>query len=137
MLRITIQTTVKSSIAKVWAAWTTPEDINQWNAASDDWHNPRSTNDLRVGGKFSYRMEARDGSMGFDFEGTYTKVVPEKLIEYVLGDGRTVSITFEPVQGGITVIEAFDAEDVNSAEMQRQGWQSILDRFGSHVETNK
>ena len=137
MLRITIQTTVKSSIAKVWAAWTTPEDINQWNAASDDWHTPRSTNDLRVGGKFSYRMEARDGSMGFDFEGTYTKVVPEKLIEYVLGDGRTVSITFEPVQGGITVIEAFDAEDVNSAEMQRQGWQSILDRFGSHVETNK
>ena len=137
MLRITIQTTVKSSIAKVWAAWTTPEDINQWNAASDDWHNPRSTNDLRVGGKFSYRMEARDGSMGFDFEGTYTKVVPEKLIEYVLGDGRTVSITFEPVQGGITVVEAFDAEDVNSAEMQRQGWQSILDRFGSHVETNK
>ena len=137
MLRITIQTTVKSSIAKVWAAWTTPEDINQWNAASDDWHNPRSTNDLRVGGKFSYRMEARDGSMGFDFEGTYTKVVPEKLIEYVLGDGRTVSITFEPVQGGITVVEAFDAEDVNSAEMQRQGWQSILDRFGSYVETNK
>ena len=137
MLRITIQTTVKSSIAKVWAAWTTPEDINQWNAASDDWHNPRSTNDLRVDGKFSYRMEARDGSMGFDFEGTYTKVEPEKLIEYVLGDGRTVSITFEPVQGGITVIEAFDAEDVNSAEMQRQGWQSILDRFGSHVETNK
>ena len=75
--------------------------------------------------------------MGFDFEGTYTKVVPEKLIEYVLGDGRTVSITFEPVQGGITVVEAFDAEDVNSAEMQRQGWQSILDRFGSYVETNK
>ena len=137
MLKITIQTTVKSSIEKVWTAWTTPADINQWNAASDDWHNPRSTNDLRVGGRFSYRMEAKDGSMGFDFEGTYTKLVHEKLIEYVLEDGRTVSVAFEPVSGGITVVEAFDAEDSNSAEMQRQGWQSILDRFGSYVEANK
>ena len=137
MLKITIQTTVKSSIEKVWTAWTTPADINQWNAASDDWHNPRSTNDLRVGGRFSYRMEAKDGSMGFDFEGTYTKLVHEKLIDYVLEDGRTVSVAFEPVSGGITVVEAFDAEDSNSAEMQRQGWQSILDRFGSYVEANK
>jgi len=82
-------------------------------------------------------MEAKDGSMGFDFEGTYTKIVHEKLIEYVLEDGRTVSVAFEPVFGGITVVEAFDAEDSNSAEMQRQGWQSILDRFGSYVEANK
>ncbi len=137
MLRITIQTTVKSSIEKVWQAWTTPADINQWNAASDDWHNPKSTNDLRVGGKFSYRMEAKDESMGFDFEGTYTKIVHEELIEYVLEDGRTVSVAFEPVSEGITVVEAFDAEDSNSAEMQRQGWRSILDRFGSYVEAHK
>ena len=137
MLKIVIQTTVKSSIEKVWAAWTTSDDINQWNTASDDWHNPRSTNDLRVEGKFSYRMEAKDGSMGFDFEGIYTKVVHGKLIEYVLEDGRTVSISFEPAVGGIKVVETFDAEDSNSAEMQRQGWQCILARFGSYVEARK
>lgn len=137
MLKFAIQTTVKSSIEKVWAAWTTPADINQWNAASDDWHNPRSTNDLRVGGKFSYRMQAKDGSMGFDFEGTYTKIVHEELIEYVLEDGRCVSVAFESASKGIAVVEKFDAEDSNSAEMQRQGWQSILDRFGSYVEANK
>jgi uncharacterized protein YndB with AHSA1/START domain len=137
MLKIVIQTTVKSSIERVWAAWTTPADINQWNTASDDWHNPRSTNDLQVEGKFSYRMEAKDGSMGFDFEGIYTKVVHGKLIEYVLEDGRTVSISFEPAVGGIKVVETFDAEDSNSAEMQRQGWQCILARFGSYVEARK
>ena len=137
MLKFAIQTTVKLSIDKVWAAWTTPADINQWNAASDDWHNPRSTNDLRVGGKFSYRMQAKDGSMGFDFEGTYTKIVHEELIEYVLEDGRCVSVAFESASKGIAVVEKFDAEDSNSAEMQRQGWQSILDRFGSYVEANK
>ncbi len=136
MLKIVIQTTVKSSIEKVWAAWTTPEDINHWNAASDDWHNPRSTNDLRAGGKFSHRMEAKDGSFGFDFEGTYTNVKHGKLIEYVLGDGRTVSVAFESADEVIRVVEAFDAEDSNSAEMQRKGWQSILDRFGSYVEAN-
>lgn len=137
MLKITIQTEVKSNIEKVWAAWTTPEDINQWNAASDDWHNPRSTNDLRVGGKFSYRMEAKDGSMGFDFEGTYTNVVGGKLIEYVLEDGRIVSVAFEPVDDGIRIVETFDAENSNSAEMQRQGWQCILNRFGAYVEAKQ
>jgi uncharacterized protein YndB with AHSA1/START domain len=137
MLRITIQTAVKSDIGKVWSAWTTPQDINQWNAASDDWHNPRSSNDLRVGGKFCYRMEARDGSTGFDFGGTYTKILPDKLIEYVLDDGRTVAVSFEAADGGIKVVEAFDAEDEHSAEMQRQGWQCILDRFRSYVEQKK
>ena len=137
MLKIAIQTTIKSSIEKVWTAWTTPADINQWNAASAGWHNPRSTNDLRVGGKFSYRMEAKDGSTGFDFEGTYTKILHEKRIEYVLEDERTVSVAFEPAPSGITVVETFDAEDSNSGEMQRQGWQSILDHFGSYVEANK
>lgn len=134
-MKIAIEATVKSDIGKVWSAWTTPSDINQWNAANDDWHNPRSENDLRVGGKFCYRMEAKDGEMGFDFEGTYTKVVPQQLIEYVMEDNRVVSITFEPVSNGIKVVETFDAEDANSSEMQRQGWQSILNRFASYVES--
>lgn len=136
-MQITIQTIVKSGIDSVWAAWTTPDDINQWNAASDDWHNPRSSNDLRPGGQFSYRMEARDGSFGFDFGGTYTNVVPHKLIEYVLGDGRAVSVRFEQVEAGVQVIETFEAEDVHAAEMQKQGWQSILNRFTAHVEAKK
>lgn len=136
-MKITIEATVNSEIGKVWSAWTTPSDINHWNAASDDWHNPRSENDLRVGGRFCYRMEAKDGKMGFDFEGTYTKVVHYQLIEYVLEDDRTVSITFKPVNGSIQVIETFDAEDANSAEMQRQGWQCILNRFAAYVESKK
>lgn len=136
-MKISIETFVKSNVGKVWSAWTTPADINQWNAANDDWHNPRSENDLRVGGRFCYRMEAKDGRMGFDFEGTYTKVVPQKAIEYVLADSHVVSIAFEPVDGGVRVVETFDAEDANSAEMQRQGWQSILNRFASYVESKK
>ena len=134
-MKISIETFVKANIEKVWSAWTTPADINQWNAASDDWHNPRSDNDLKVGGRFCYRMEAKDGRMGFDFGGTYTKVVPQKLIEYVLADNRAVSITFESVNGGVKVVETFEAEDANSAEMQRQGWQCILNRFSSYVES--
>lgn len=137
MPKITIQTTVKSSSEKVWAAWTTPEDINQWNAASEDWHNPRSTNDLRVGGRFSYRMEAKDGSVGFDFEGTYTKVEQARCIEYVMDDHRAVSVRFEATDEGVKITETFDAEDINSAEMQRQGWQAILDRFAAYVEVSK
>ena len=136
-MQITIQTTVNADIDTVWAAWTTPDDINQWNAASDDWHNPRSSNDLRPGGRFSYRMEARDGSFGFDFEGTYTQVVPQKLIEYVLGDDRSVTIRFEPTETGVQVVETFQAEDVNAAELQKQGWQSILNRFAAYVEYKK
>lgn len=136
-MKIAIETLVKSNTETVWAAWTTPADINQWNAASDDWHNPRSENDLRVGGRFCYRMEAKDGQMGFDFEGTYTKIVPQKVIEYVLADNRAVTVTFEPVNGGVKVVETFEAEDANSAEMQKQGWQSILNRFSSYVESKK
>lgn len=136
-MQITIQTTVNADIDTVWAAWTTPDDINQWNAASDDWHNPRSSNDLRPGGRFSYRMEARDGSFGFDFEGTFTQVVSQKLIEYVLGDDRSVTIRFEPTETGVQVVETFQAEDVNAAELQKQGWQSILNRFAAYVESKK
>lgn len=136
-MRISIEVTVDSNLEKVWSTWITPADINQWNAASDDWHNPRSSNDLRVGGKFSYRMEAKDGSFGFDFEGTYTKVVPYSLIEYVLGDSRSVSIQFTQATDGVKVIESFDAEDENSAEQQRQGWQCILNRFANYVESKQ
>ncbi len=136
-MKISVETLVKADIGKVWSAWTTPADINRWNAASDDWHNPGSQNDLRVGGRFSYRMEAKGGRAGFDFEGTYTRVVPERVIEYVMGDNRAVSVAFEPVAGGIKVVETFDAENANSAELQRQGWQSILNRFASCVESKK
>jgi uncharacterized protein YndB with AHSA1/START domain len=136
-MKIAIETLVRSDIDRVWSAWTTPADINRWNAASDDWHNPRSENDLRVGGRFCYRMESRDGQMGFDFDGTYTRVEPWRLIEYVMTDDRAVSIRFEPATGGIRVVETFDAEDENSAEMQRQGWQAILDRFAAYVESQR
>ena len=134
-MKISVETLVKSDINAVWSAWTTPEDINQWNAASDDWHNPSSENDLRVGGRFSYRMEARDGSMGFDFEGTYTNIDENRLIEYEMDDGRLVSIGFRSESDGVRVTETFDAEDEHSAEQQRQGWQSILDNFARHVES--
>ncbi len=133
-MKISVKALVKSDINAVWCAWTTPEDINQWNAASDDWHNPRSENDLRSGGRFSYRMEAKDGSMGFDFEGTYTQIDENRLIEYKMDDGRLVSIGFTSESDGVGVIETFDAEDESTAEQQRQGWQSILDNFARHVE---
>lgn len=136
-MKISIQVTVNSSLEKVWSAWISPTDINQWNAASDDWHNPRSENDLRIGGKFSYRMEAKDGSFGFDFEGTYTKVEQYSFIEYVLEDGRAVSVHFSQEGSGVKVVETFDAEDENSAEQQRLGWQCILNRFAKHVEAKQ
>jgi uncharacterized protein YndB with AHSA1/START domain len=133
-MNISIEVAVNASLEKVWSAWITPADINQWNAASDDWHNPRSSNDLRAGGRFCYRMEAKDGSSGFDFEGTYTKVEQHSLIEYALEDGRSVAIRFIQTGSGVRVIESFDAEDENSAEQQRHGWQCILDRFARYVE---
>lgn len=134
ILKITVQTVVKSDLRKVWDAWNNPEDIKKWNAASDDWHTPRSTVDLREGGKFTARMEARDGSQGFDFEGTYTRVVPQKLIEYRMSDGRQVKVEFSQAGNGVLVKETFDAESENTSEMQRQGWQTILDNFGKYVE---
>lgn len=133
-MKITIHTTVAAPIEEVWRAWTTPEDIKQWNAASDDWHTTASTVDLRVGGAFSSRMEAKDGSFGFDFAGTYTKVVPHRLIEMDFG-GRTAVVEFIPENGKVLVRETFDAEDTHSIEQQRQGWQAILDRFARHVES--
>lgn len=131
-MNITVMTTVDAPIERVWAAYITPEDIVEWNAASDDWHTTKSTVDLRVGGQFSSRMEAKDGSFGFDFEGTYTKILPHQLIEYSFGD-REARVTFEESPEGATVTVSFDAEDENDVEMQRQGWQAILDNFKKHV----
>lgn len=131
---ITVETTVNAPVATVWKCWTEPEHITQWNAASDDWHSPSATNDLREGGTFTARMEAKDGSAGFDFGGTYTKVVDQKEIAYTMDDGRKVSVTFEDKGDQTHVIETFDAETQNSPELQRAGWQSILDNFKKHAE---
>ena len=120
----------------MWHAYTTPEDIRAWNAASDDWHTTHASVDLREGGAFSSRMEAKDGSMGFDFAGTYTKVVPHKLIEYAFGD-RRARVEFAPAPAGVSVRVTFDAETTHSEEQQRSGWQAILDRFARHVEASR
>jgi uncharacterized protein YndB with AHSA1/START domain len=135
-MQITVETNVNAPIDKVWSAYVTPADIMQWNAASDDWHTPRATVDLREGGEFCSRMEAKDGSFGFDFAGTYTKICPNELIEYEFG-GRHARVDFEPGDKGVAVRVAFDAEDENSAVMQRQGWQAILDNFAKHVEAER
>lgn len=131
---ISIETLVHAPLNTVWTCWTDPEHIKQWNAASDDWHTPEATNDLRVGGEFHSRMEAKDKSFGFDFWGTYTEVLPETRIASTMGDGRALLVTFEETADGIKVQETFEIENENSAEMQRQGWQAILDRFKQHVE---
>ena len=131
-MQISVEVLVDAPIKQVWDAYISPEDIVQWNFASDDWHTPRATVDLRVGGKFVSRMEARDGSEGFDFEGTYTKIIEHQLIEYSFGD-RTASITFSEEQSGVRVTVSFEAEDMNSVDDQRAGWQAILDNFAKHV----
>ena len=131
--RITVQTTVAAPIAKVWDAYTAPEDIKQWNAASDDWHTTSASVDLRVGGTFSARMEAKDGSFGFDFAGTYTKVEEHSLLEYAFGD-RLAQVRFTNTPEGVNVEVAFDSEATHSVEQQRDGWQAILNKFGRYVE---
>lgn len=133
-MKITVETLVKAPLDPVWHAWNNPADIEQWNAAQDDWHTTRSVVDLREGGTFLARMEAKDGSVGFDFGGTYTRVVPKSLIEYRMGDGREVAVEFVERPDGTLVKETFDAESQNPPERQRQGWQAILDNFGRHVE---
>ncbi|MCC2669344.1 MAG: ATPase [Armatimonadetes bacterium] len=132
-MKITIETTVAAPVEEVWRAWTTPEEIKQWNAASDDWHTTASEVDLRDGGEFSSRMEAKDGRRGFDFAGTYTRVVPYELIEFTFGD-RAAVVEFIPGDGTVKVRETFDAETTHTVEQQQQGWQAILDRFARHVE---
>ena len=133
-MKITVETVVNAQLKDVWNAWSNPDDIRQWNSPADSWHTTRSAVDLREGGKFSARMEAKDGSAGFDFEGTYTRVVPNRVIDFKMSDGREVNIEFDERAGSVAVRETFDAESENSAEMQRAGWQAILDNFARHVE---
>jgi uncharacterized protein YndB with AHSA1/START domain len=133
---ITVQTTVNASVEKAWSFWTQPEHITQWNNASDDWHCPKATNDLKVGGKFNYTMAAKDGSMSFDFEGDYSKVENFSLIEYHIIDGRKVIIQFEKTELGIQITESFDPENENSEELQHDGWQAILNNFKQYIENN-
>ncbi len=133
---ITVQTTVKAPIDKVWKFWTLPEHITHWNNASDTWHTPFANNDLKVGGKFLSRMEAKDRSEGFDFEGVYETVKTNELIEYKLADTRKVRIDFTTKDNETTIVETFEAEDENSIEVQKGGWQAILDNFKKYTETN-
>ncbi len=133
-MKITVETRVKADLGKVWDAYRHHADIKRWNAAQDDWHTTSSTVDLREGGTFMSRMEAKDGSEGFDFEGTYTRVVPKRLIEYRMSDGREAKIEFAERPDGVLVPVSFDAETENPPELQRQGWQAILDNFGRYVE---
>lgn len=132
---ITIKTSVKAPADKVWKLWTDPVHIIKWNYASLDWHTPRAENDLRIGGKFLSRMEARDGSMGFDFSGMYEKVEPLKDLVYVLDDGRKVEVSFAENGGMTEVTESFEAEEINPIELQQLGWQSILDNFREYAES--
>lgn len=135
-MKITVETIVLAPIEQVWRAYTTPEDIVQWNAASADWHTTKASVDLRVGGAFSSRMEAKDGSFGFDFAGTYTNVVPLRLLEYAFGD-RAAKVEFTETPDGVVVKVAFDAETTHSIEQQQGGWQAILDNFARHAEGRK
>ena len=133
---ITVETTVNAPVEKVWKYWNEPGHITKWAHASDDWHTTRAENDLKTGGKFLSRMEAKDGSFGFDFGGEYTNVEEHKTIEYTMGDGRKVKIDFTPQGNATKVVETFDAESTNPIEMQRGGWQAILDNFKKYTENN-
>ena len=133
--RINVQTTVDTPVDKTWKAWVTPQDIMQWNSASPDWHTPRAENDLRSGGKFTALMEAKDGSFGFDFGGTYDDVKDKQFISYTMSDGRKVEVSFRDLGGKTEVTEVFDAEQQNSEDLQRTGWQAILDNFKKYVES--
>ncbi len=133
---ITISSTISAPVEKVWKYWTNPEHITLWCNASEDWHAPRAENDLRPGGKFLTRMEAKDGSFGFDFGGIYDMVKPNELIEYTLGDGRVVTIHFSGIGDETRVVEMFDAENENPVDIQKGGWQSILDNFKKYTEQN-
>lgn len=132
--KITIGVTVKAPAETVWKLWTTPEDIIKWNSASEDWHTTRAENDLRKGGKFVSRMEAKDGSIGFDFTGIYDEVIPNKRIAYTLEDGRKVDIIFEDNGKETRVIQTFEAESENPTDMQKEGWQAIMNNFKKYAE---
>ena len=134
--KITIQTSVNAPIEKIWQYWNEPTHMTHWNFASNDWCCPKASVDLKVGGKFAARMESKDGTQGFDFEGVYTKIEDNKKIEYVIADSRTVAIEFIPQEIGYNIVETFEAETMNPIEMQRGGWQAILDNFKKYAENN-
>jgi uncharacterized protein YndB with AHSA1/START domain len=134
--KVTIATSVNAPVHKVWEFWSKPEHITKWGFASPDWHTPRAENDLRDGGKFNSRMEAKDGSMGFDFWGTYDEVKPNKTINYTMGDGRKVWTNFEAKDNRTDITQIFEAETENPVEMQKGGWQAILDNFKKYAESN-
>jgi uncharacterized protein YndB with AHSA1/START domain len=136
MTKITVENTIQAPVEKVWKYWTQPEHIINWSFASDDWHTPAAENDLREGGKFSSTMAAKDGSMSFDFWGVYTKIEEYKVIEYTMGDGRTASLLFSSEGDTTKIVETFEAETENSVEMQKFGWQAILDNFKKYTEGN-
>lgn len=133
---ITIQATINAPVEKVWKIWVSPEYITKWNNASDEWHTPRVENDLRAGGKFLFRMEAKDGSFGFDFNGVYDEVKPNELIAYTIEGGRKVKVTFASQGSETKVTESFEPENINSIELQQGGWQAILNNFKKCVEAN-
>jgi len=132
-MKITVETTVRAPLGTVWKAYTTPEDIVQWNAASDDWHTTKASVDFRVGGEFSFRMEAKNGSFGFDFAGNYTTIVTNSLLEYLFGD-RNARVEFKEGSSGVNVKVSFDVETTHSIEQQRDGWQAILNNFKRYAE---
>lgn len=134
--KITVTAQVGATPQKVWELWTSPAHITQWNSPSDDWHSPSSENDLREGGKFKTRMEAKDGSMGFDFSGTYDRVVPNEIMDYTLDDGRKVTVTLSARDNGTYIEETFEAENQNPEDFQKAGWQAILDNFKKYAESN-
>lgn len=131
---VTVNTTINAPLEKVWKIWTDPEHIRHWNSASPDWHTTKAENDLREGGKFSSRMEAKDGSMGFDFEGIYDQIIPDTLIAYTLGDDRKVRIEFAAKEDQTSVTESFEAESTHPVEFQKAGWQAIMDNFKAYTE---
>ena len=133
-MKITVETLVNAAPSKVWDTWNTPADIEQWSTAHESWHTTGSRVDLREGGRFSSRMEAKDGSAGFEFGGVFTRVQPREVLEYRMDDGREVTVEFVERPGAVLVRETFDAENENPPEFQRQGWQAILDSFGRYVE---
>jgi uncharacterized protein YndB with AHSA1/START domain len=131
---ITVETLINAPIEKVWTFWTVPEHITKWNHASEDWHTTRAENDLKIGGKFLFRMEAKDGSFGFDLKGIYDNIITHKEISYTLLDDRIVTILFSQTENGVKIMETFDAENENSLELQKFGWQAILNNFKNYVE---
>jgi uncharacterized protein YndB with AHSA1/START domain len=133
---ITVESTINAPVSKVWALWNGPEHISKWCQASDDWHAPYAENDLREGGKFKTTMAAKDGSMSFDFGGVYSQVIEPRLIQYTIGDGRKVKVEFHDLGNATRVVEIFEAENTNPEEMQRAGWQAILDNFKKYAEAN-